>query len=188
MKNATVWIYIYPGKCTTPSADRIFKAASEYALFYGIFGFFDKIERTDKGKPFFPDVPGISFSISHSGDFWVCSVFTHCIGVDIQELRSCDTAGVAKRFFHTNEYNYLQKPENSSLDSFYDVWTAKESYVKYTGDGISEQFSNFSAIDDNGTFADRINGAYIKYVPFSSEYKLCVCTGILAEEIKIINT
>ena len=44
-----------------------------------------RVERTKRGKPFFPDQPGLQFSISHSGSVWACVMAEHPVGLDIQE-------------------------------------------------------------------------------------------------------
>jgi len=136
----------------------------------------------EKGKPYFKDgqkdenAGNIHFSISHSGDYWICAVGRLRIGADIQEVKPAGNMAVAKRFFHPAEYEYLVKNKEKG---FFDIWTAKESYVKYTGTGISNDFSKFSVIDENEKFVREINGTEIRFIDFEAakeEYKLCVCS------------
>ena len=114
-----------------------------------------RVERTKRGKPFFPDQPGLQFSISHSGSVWACVMAEHPVGLDIQELtrlsheteqEAAERYGrMAVRFFHEREAAYVKKDPGTR---FFQIWAAKESYVKYTGRGIEADFSRFSVIPD----------------------------------------
>ena len=61
-----------------------------------------KVEKDEKGRPYFPDLPEVHFSIAHSGDMAICAVSDVPVGVDIQEWRELK-ADVAGRFFHPAE-------------------------------------------------------------------------------------
>jgi phosphopantetheinyl transferase len=106
------------------------------------------------GKPFFADPSLPFFSLSHSGNCTVCAVGPAPCGVDIQEHlfhgqhRSTDEIlRIGNRFFHSDEAERLNQASADEIPSlFFDIWTAKESYVKYTGEGISK-FKTFSALD-----------------------------------------
>ena len=51
---------------------------------------------------------------------------------------------IANRFFHFDEIDAL---DADTVSAFYNIWTAKEAYVKYTGDGIDGDFSAFCIFD-----------------------------------------
>jgi len=107
------------------------------------------IERQPKGKPYFKNLPECHFSVSHSGGVFVCALSDSPVGVDIQEYkrrpdeeeRCCK---IAARFFHFDEIDAL---DADTVSAFYNIWTAKEAYVKYTGDGIDGDFSAFCIFD-----------------------------------------
>ena len=114
-----------------------------------------QVEKTPLGKPYFPQARELHFSISHSGEYWVCAFGPGEVGVDIQEhtMTRSETrqeatvrfAKMAHRFFHPVEAEFV------TLESFYrffGVWTARESYVKYTGQGIDASFSEHCVIPD----------------------------------------
>ena len=122
------------------------------------------------GKPYL-EGRAVEISISHSGELWGCALSKEPVGLDIQLIRERGIRSVAKRFFHPEEYRYLQK---NGFSDFFSLWTAKESYVKFTGEGITDDFSAFSVVDSQGLLGS-VNGAEIKLIPFLPEYRICVC-------------
>ena len=97
----------------------------------------------NKGKPY-TNVP-LQFSVSHSGDFVLCAVSEHPIGADVEQIKPF-RAGMVARYFTKAEADFVwggsAAPDGNVTDRdvcarFYRVWTAKESYVKMTGTGIS---------------------------------------------------
>jgi hypothetical protein len=52
---------------------------------------------------------------------------------------------LAKRFFHPEEQDYLfGATTNEQATRFFDIWTKKESYLKYQGTGIDRDLGSFS--------------------------------------------
>lgn len=170
MQKAGIMVFIY----STAAGNPLTRCAIEYAEHAGIVGAsFDSVARDSNGKPFFPDGRGIEFSVSHSEGLWACGFCTTPIGIDIQWHKSCNRRAIAKRFFHPLEYEYLLKTD---FEHFFDVWTAKESYVKYTGRGISDEFSEFSVTDGNAILKC-IEGAFLNIRHIRPDYTLSVCTN-----------
>ena len=104
----------------------------------------------DTGKPY-ANVP-FFFNVSHSGDFVLCAVSDVPIGADVEHIKPF-RAGMVARYFTEIEAVYVwgnsPAPEGNVTDPdtctrFYRVWTAKESYVKMTGTGISTDLSAVS--------------------------------------------
>ena len=107
------------------------------------------IARTERGKPYFADNPSIRFSVSHSGDVFACAFSNTEIGIDIQEYKNRPDEEercrkIANRFFHPDEIDAL---DANTVSAFYNIWTAKEAYVKFTGQGIDGDFSEFCIFD-----------------------------------------
>ena len=99
--------------------------------------------QSNKGKPY-ANVP-LQFSVSHSGNFVLCAVSEHPIGADVEQIKPF-RAGMVARYFTKAEADFVwggsPAPDGNVTDRdvcarFYRVWTAKESYVKMTGTGIS---------------------------------------------------
>ena len=83
----------------------------------------------EHGKPYFPDAPQLHFSISHSGERWLCAFSDAPVGLDVQQHRACQMQALARRFFAPAEQKFL---EQTAYAPFFDLWCAKESYLKYT--------------------------------------------------------
>lgn len=149
------------------------------------------IQRGLSGKPGIVQYPEFCYSLSHSGKWVICGVHSKELGVDIQEMRPWNIR-LAKRFFAAEEYERLiHLEEIQRRQSFYKMWTAKESYAKLTGDGIGNGISQYlTAVDfDKITDTDKGMGAAIKIYELS-DYMVCVCTresGCFPKEIDIIS-
>ena len=125
------------------------------------------------GKPFFPQVPGLHCSVTHSGGWWMCALAPCPVGLDLQEHRSyVAPAKLSARFFHPWEDTFLARED---YRSFYRVWSAKESYVKYRGRGFSLDPQSFSVVSREGKFPG-IEGVWIQELPCFPDYSLVLCT------------
>ena len=113
----------------------------------------------ENGKPYFADGK-LQFSISHSGDYVACALFEREIGLDIQIHRECDMK-LAKRYFTSEEYEHLKL----NPDSFTEIWTKKESYLKALGTGLSGGLSSFSVMGDLDEY----------YYQRKDDLHICVC-------------
>jgi len=95
-----------------------------------------ELKYTEEGKPFSIHPSGIRFSLSHSGEWVVCSVSQHETGVDIEKAGSVNLA-VADRFFSAETVAILSRSEPElQTQLFYEIWTAAEAYVKFLGKGM----------------------------------------------------
>lgn len=112
-------------------------------------------------------------SVSHSGALAVVAVGDACVGADIQQHRRAPYLELAERFFHPSEAEAVRRFGEAM---FFDIWTAKEAYVKYTGEGISGGFSRFS-VADGGGLAPSINGLALTRLACGADYSLTVCHG-----------
>lgn len=106
-------------------------------------GDFQFAQAERNSKPYFADRPDLPFSISHSGNWWVCAISGVETGLDLQEIRHKDEEKLARRFFHPDEVRWL---ERNGFAQFSRLWAYKESYVKYTGVGLREGLDYFSVI------------------------------------------
>ena len=104
------------------------------------------LARGEKGKPYIDGAEHFFFNLSHSGECVVLAYSDTEVGVDVEQLRDIDIK-VAKRCFCTEEYELVRTADNRE-ESFYDIWTRKESYLKLTGQGISVPLNSFYVLDD----------------------------------------
>jgi 4'-phosphopantetheinyl transferase len=127
-----------------------------------------RIERAERGKPFLPDYPDIHFNISHSEDEAVIVFSDSEIGVDIQYKKRKLTEHLELKVLYPG--NEMEE----KLDLI-DVFSMKEAYVKYTGEGISIPFEKIFI--DTATKAYIIDGevkAHYDKIEFSEDYAFYV--------------
>ncbi|MCQ2397723.1 MAG: 4'-phosphopantetheinyl transferase superfamily protein [Sphaerochaetaceae bacterium] len=104
------------------------------------------VRQAKNGKPFFPELNGVHFNISHSGNYVVCAVGNEEVGIDV-EVRQKDYMKIARNFFTEKEFLWICNAEGSEQDlRFLRMWTLKESYVKMTGMGLTEKLNGFEII------------------------------------------
>lgn len=93
------------------------------------------------GKPYFPRHPELHFSVSHSGDYWICAFASREIGCDIQlHTEPKRPAAIVNRYFHPAEQAVYAASEDG-LAVFHRIWCRKEAAVKRTGHGIDRTFA-----------------------------------------------
>ena len=122
------------------------------------------------GKPEIPNFPK-HFNLSHSGDYVVCGVSDGDVGVDIQKWVPFKER-TAERFFAPEEWQLLQETgEAKRTEWFYRLWTRKEAYGKYTGQGIGE------AIGENlsGEEECRKRQIVFREIVLENGYSVAVC-------------
>ncbi len=113
---------------------------------------------TKSGKPYIdPDHnPELfRFSLSHSKDVAIVAVCKDAdIGVDIEYNRAERSfLELAGRYFSEKEYLFLkQLNAHDCRQTFYRIWTMKESWLKATGEGIAglQTVQTWPEIDTNG--------------------------------------
>lgn len=122
------------------------------------------------GKPSFHDYPEIHFSLSHSGEYAVCSIGESPVGNDIERIRQ-GRLKVADRFFTVQELEFLyggqdRDEKNLACDDdgrgyqrgnveettqrMFRIWTMKESFLKVTGRGMTLPLNGFSVLVEEG--------------------------------------
>ena len=108
-------------------------------------------------KPYFEskELSGIFFSISHTKDFAGIVFAKTEIGFDCENLRYRSNPverirKISARVFAEDEKDYCYAIPGKVTERFFEIWTAKEAYSKYTGKGFTEGFSSFSVIDKIG--------------------------------------
>ncbi|GEB10546.1 4'-phosphopantetheinyl transferase family protein [Streptococcus equinus] len=97
------------------------------------------------GKPYYDSNKAVHFNISHTGNIVVVVFYICEIGVDVEYIEneySLDYQRDIMDFFNTREIEYLSSSLEFNFD-FIKLWTAKESFVKYTGSGLYRELSSF---------------------------------------------
>lgn len=99
------------------------------------------IETGEHGKPYIVEHPEIEYNISHSGCYVVCAVSAVPVGIDIQEKRVIALDKLGRKVFSPEEYREFLKSEEKQ-EIFFRQWARIESYLKWTGEGISKGLTN----------------------------------------------
>jgi 4'-phosphopantetheinyl transferase len=100
---------------------------------------------SDRGKPQLATDISLQFNLSHSQEYALFGfTLNHLIGVDIEYQRAMpDALKIAQRFFSAREYRMLEAvtiEQQSKL--FFQLWTAKEAYLKATGTGLAASLTS----------------------------------------------
>jgi 4'-phosphopantetheinyl transferase len=107
-----------------------------------------QVKHTPAGKPYLPEKTEFHFNLSHSGR-WVAIAYSDSpVGIDVEQYEmDAGKEQLAIRFFTSDEQAYLfSAREEQRAKRFYEIWTKKESYLKYLGTGIDRPLNSFSVL------------------------------------------
>ena len=124
----------------------------------------------EHGKPYVLNAPA-HFSVSHSLKYTVVAISNEPIGIDTEVIREF-SAIIDHKSFNESEKEYVAgatpfRRKNQMERAFYEVWTAKEAYLKYTGKGLS-----------GGINALSFSGGGGKLVPDNTDIRLVYDYGV----------
>ena len=113
-----------------------------------------ELKRGAHGKPYFEDpaLGGVYFSKSYSRGHGIVCFSNSEIGADCENTEARPgiedrLESIAGRCFTEEEQALLHDGKDDPVGRFFEIWTAKEAYMKYTGRGFSEGFRSFSTPD-----------------------------------------
>lgn len=121
-----------------------------------------EIIRKNNSKPCF-DTEKVYFNLSHSNGVMMLGISHAQIGVDIEKIRPID-------------YKKFTFIEADDEQMFFEKWTERESYLKFTGQGLSN------------LKCDIPFDAHFEHFPVYDDFHACVCAeeqSIVAYEIDI---
>lgn len=103
------------------------------------------ITKAPFGKPYIKENNSFHYNLSHSGN-WVAIAYGNTeVGIDVEKI--CMDAGkeeIARRYFTPDEQAYVFDTKELAPQRFFEVWTGKESYLKYLGTGLKKNLASFS--------------------------------------------
>lgn len=134
--------------------------------------------RGEKGKPYIEGLP-VHFNVSHTGTMWMCIVGPEECGLDLQQQKECDFEKIAARHFSPEEQEYVAL---HGISGFFRIWTRREAYGKYTGQGFYGTMPPF--VDGEGGLAGYTGGAYLIEIPIADDIFCVYCTGGKEDEIE----
>jgi 4'-phosphopantetheinyl transferase len=131
------------------------------------------------GKPCVAGLSSFHFNIAHSGRWIVCAVDCDPVGIDIEEIKPI-SLDVAKYMFSMKEYRWLlDQEETACLSCFYELWTLKESFVKWLGEGLSYPLHSFSILpgtDLSLSWPTVDQACFFNQPDADPDYKMAVCS------------
>ena len=92
--------------------------------------------------------PALHMSISHCKGLAVCAVGIMPLGIDCEVPRKISER-LTKTACTEQERCWIENQKNTDT-SFLKIWTLKEAYTKYTGEGIRHPFSTLEFSLENG--------------------------------------
>lgn len=102
------------------------------------------------GKPFLESSQNktqIAFNVSHSHHCILYAITPKAaIGIDVEQIRTdVDHESIAQNFFSVHECQQLRMATpDEKIHLFYNIWTAKEAFIKAIGKGLSYPLADFT--------------------------------------------
>jgi 4'-phosphopantetheinyl transferase len=173
-------------RCRSLAAGLLIRyACLRRGLDYGALHFFE----TASGKP---QVEGLQYNVSHSGDYAVLVAGDVPAGIDVEKMdaRFGGQKGavrlehiIRKTFDDKEKEKFASYRTEGSLSGqalrfAAEVWTRKESFAKECGAGLGMDFSEIHTQDAEGFFTFELPGHYTVSVfsrePVKIEFPVCV--------------
>jgi 4'-phosphopantetheinyl transferase len=96
----------------------------------------------DYGKPYLCGFPDFHYNLSHTRNAVAVSLSGAPTGVDAEKIKPVDLK-IAQRFFCRTEYDYIAADDKNQYRRFFEIWTKKEAFVKWRGQGLSIHLDSF---------------------------------------------
>lgn len=114
----------------------------------------DAISYGKYGKPFLQNT-NFYFSLTHSGAYAVCAYADFPVGADLQKIKS-EPPKHTKKIFSKEENTFFSSlDEKQKAELFFQLWSRKESLLKWDGRGLHLPMSEISLIAEK-SFTDSI--------------------------------
>ena len=134
------------------------------------------------GKPCLAGREDIRFNISHSGERVMCALSDTPVGCDVERVSAVAT-GLEKRVLTVREIDIYERLDGREK-TFFRFWTAKESFIKAIGEGMSVSLGDIEIF--LGESEKRVNpvrfsgntetGYYVKEYDLSDPYRYACCS------------
>jgi 4'-phosphopantetheinyl transferase len=145
-------------------------------------------------KPLLSKNPGdnLHFNISHSGDLVLIAISNSEVGVDIEKK---DPGFSYKEILNSNfskeEIDLIQNSPDPT-ETFYLLWTRKESLVKATSKGLTDNLNLISVLDGLFNIGDEIFDSHYSWdihsFKIEEKYLASVACNMHTKTINFLNT
>jgi 4'-phosphopantetheinyl transferase len=120
-----------------------------------------------------------------------CAFSQAPVGMDIEKIRPFRDLLIS-RILTPQEQEFLEaksKTQNSRQEWFFRFWTLKESYIKYTGQGLSMPLNSFSfsftQTEEGIKITSSLPGLTFRQILLRENHLLSVCSP-LSEPIELV--
>ena len=96
------------------------------------------------GKPFLRDYPHIHFNLSHCPGAALCVVGDAPVGCDIETVPQRLDLDLCRYCYSQEELDAILRAEHPQ-QAFCTLWTRKEAFLKYTGEGLTDHLPGLLA-------------------------------------------
>ena len=123
---------------------------------------------------------GLFFNLAHAQEMAVCVISDQQVGVDVERRDRMEgkeqkrKLQIAKKILTPEEWKLWEKA-GCQTEELISVWTKKESYVKMTGKGLTE----------NLTTVDTLSNAFYQQILVDDGYVISVCTALENERAQV---
>lgn len=166
----------------------------QYSLFQ-FLGYAPKfcIDYNQYGKAFIRNLNGFLYNISHSGRWVAFAYGSDEVGVDVEKISyDYDIEDLVNTFFPYEDKQFIHSNSDkiSRAKRFTQIWTLKESYIKYLGTGLFTSLNSFSIDISDGVVRNSNNKideyAKLKSYLLDNDYYLSVCSQDDNSVIKVV--
>ena len=119
-----------------------------------------KIDYNPYGKAYIKNVRNFFYNISHSKNWVVLAQGSSEVGIDVEKISyNLDLEQIVNRYFSYEERKYIlfSTDKVKRAMRFTQIWTLKESYIKYLGTGLFTDLTSFSTNIFDGLVRDSEN-------------------------------
>lgn len=89
----------------------------------------------------------LHFNVSHSGTWILIAIADSPVGIDVEKMHASFTYQNLLSFsFNPQEIDFIEQSEKP-YQSFYQLWTRKESLLKATGKGLVDELSRVPSLN-----------------------------------------
>ncbi|WZX99268.1 4'-phosphopantetheinyl transferase superfamily protein [Bacillus sp. FSL W7-1360] len=133
------------------------------------------------GKPLVSEALSLSFNLSHSGNWVLFALDETTVGVDVEQIHSIEELSLAKRFFDPAEAAQLSElSEKQRQERFFQLWSLKESYIKWKGTGLGTPLHSFRFMKEKGEWSfsnDHGDECFFHSIRLDDSHYMAVCTS-----------
>lgn len=129
-------------------------------------------------KPFLTGRDDLYFNLSHSGTMAVCAVSDRPVGVDIEKRQHFEESFI-RHVYLPEEADYITSNFNDPDKVFSELWTIKESIMKFFGTGLSLEPDKITVdlTRPISAVCQGFDASELKFTQYPAEgYALTVCS------------